>query len=458
MASRVDQIGKVRSGARWSASARMGRRGTVAVMTAAGLVPLLIAIGVGVDMGRLAMAKSALQAAADQAALAGATVYQTSAASGTAQTVATAYFNKAVALQSAMLASPTVATAAAPGNFSASVLSNNVTVTATATLQMSFLGLAKITSLTVTATATAANPWINQTGTTWMQPVISSGFLGSSAGDWNSVWMYAVPMQNGSPNFGSYPPISQFYEIASNCSAATSSAWQSNAQCNAWHGAVVPSSQTFPAIQANQPLAFVMFNMTAGQSPASSGGYTNQYGSKSGDMRLFPTAMPYFGAGPAALNDTPNAYTPQPSSGPATNGPDYWIGVMFGYGAPNSTSRVDATSHYSDVNNSSTPNCSLLIQVVDPAHPPTLPPLPSGSCYSLSDSRAGLQYANLTCAQMAGRTFIYWWNDMGGNPDDKDYNDMWFEVSCVPSPNNTNNGYLYSGNAPPPNLSTALIK
>lgn len=409
-------------------------------MTAAGLIPFMISIGVAVDMSRLGMAKAVLQAAADEAALAGASAYQTSGQVVTAQTVATSYFNRAIGLQAALVVAPSVTVTAAPGQFQANVPSNNVTVTATARLQTTFLSFAKIDAVNLRASATAANPWGSQV----MQPVISSGFLGSSAGDWNSVWMYAVPLVVGVPNFNLYPPFNQFYEIASNCSAATNSNWQPTSQCNGWQGAVVPSTQAFPPVAANQPLAFVMFNMTSGEFPHGQGYSSNQYGSANGDMRLQVTAALALGFGPAALDDTARV----------------WIDLFFNglLGSPNLTRGTDAITHYSDVNLSSTPNCGLIIQVVDPAHPPTLPPLPSGYCYSLSDQRAGLQYANLSCAQMNGRTFIYWWNDMGGNPDDKDYNDMWFSIRCVPTPSNTNGGYLYSGPAPAANLSTALIQ
>ena len=422
---------------------RDDRRGVVAVMTAASMVPLLISVGVGIDMSRLAMAKAALQAATDEAALAGAASYQAAGQSATAQGVATSYFNRATGLQGALLGNPSASVNAAPGKYSASIQSNNVTVTATATMSTTFLNLASITSLKVTATATAGNPWV--------QPVISSGFLGSSAGDWNSVYMYAVPLlPTGQPIWNYIPKQNQLYEIASNCSAAFSSSWKTGAQCNAWPGAVVPANQTFPPVTANQPLAFVLFNQTWGQSPHNSGQNANQYGSVSGDMRLIATAAVALGAGPAALDD--------PSSNLYTS-PDYYTGLVFGITSPpNSTRPPDAPSHYSDVNNSPTPNCSLLVQVIDPANPPSLPPLPNGSCYSLSNTAAGLQYANLSCAQMAGRTFVYWFNDMGGNSDDKDYNDLWFSVRCVPSPSSPNSGYLYTAAKSVPNVTVALIQ
>ena len=49
----------------------------------------------------------------------------------------------------------------------------------------------------------------------------------------------------------------------------------------------------------------------------------------------------------------------------------------------------------------------------------------SGSCFS------GLPaYATVNCAQAAGMTLYYYWNDMGGATDDKDYNDAVYTVTC----------------------------
>ena len=416
------------------------RRGTVAVILAGCAIPLLLGVGVAVDMARLSMARTMLQSAADDAALAGAAAYQTSGQLANAQTVATNYFNAATAGQSSLLTNITVSALAAPGTYTGTIASNNVTVTASAKMPTTFLVLGGISSVSIpTASATAANPWTQATSTTTWQPVISSGFLGSSAWDWNSVYMYAVPMVNGVPNYSSYPPISQFYEIASNCSAATNSAWSANSPCNAWTGAVVPTTQTFPPVAANQPLAFVLFNMTGGVG----GNYgANQYGSAYGNMRLSVTAALTYGLGPAALDDSPRSY----------------INTMFGTAAPNSASRTDATTHYSDVNNSATPNCALLIQVIDPKNPPTSAPVTAGSCYALNSTTANLQLANLTCAQIAGRTLVYWWNDMGGGTDDKDYNDMVFSITCVPPPANVNGGNLYSGTQAGTKTTVSLIK
>lgn len=257
--------------------------------------------------------------------------------------------------------------------------------------------------------------------------------------------MYAVPMVNGTPDFSQHPPFSQFYEIASNCSAATNTTWSTSSKCNGWQGAVVPANQTFPPVAANQPLAFVMFNMTGGVAPYTS----NQYGSVTGNMRMQLTALLTFNWSPSAANDQSN---------PTGQTTDWWVNQFFGSQPPNGSRPPNAATHYSDVNNSATPDCSLMVSVIDPANPPKTPPGGAGSCFSLTNPVAGLQYANLTCAQISGRTFVYWFNDMGGGTDDKDYNDMYFSLTCVPPPASVNGGNLYSGTKPLNNITVSLVK
>ena len=431
-------------------------------MAAGGMIPLFIGIGVAVDMGRLAMAQNALQAATDEAALAGATAYGSSGSTTTGQNAAIQYFTQAVGLQASLLTNATPTATAAPGQFNSSTASNNVTVSATATMPTTFLGMAGLKTVSMKASSTAANPWGSAgNGNTW-QPVISSGFLSSSAMDWNSLYVYAVPVQkDGTPNFGYIPPLSALYEVASDCSAATSSNYQSGAHCDNWPGHIAPTGQTFPTVQANQPLAVVMFNMTDGT--RSDGGYgKNSYGSATGDMRLMASTMLTYGASTTWLNDLQSGNTPgtSPACTLKSGTTDWYVNDVWPQSSTpaNAARPCDASSNYNAVNNSSTPNCALIIQQIDPAHPPALPPY-SGTCFALNDPRAGLQYANLTCSQIAGRTFVYWFNDMGGPGDDKDYNDMVVSLTCNPVGASSNPGNFKStGTAPTSTLTTALIQ
>ena len=40
---------------------------------------------------------------------------------------------------------------------------------------------------------------------------------------------------------------------------------------------------------------------------------------------------------------------------------------------------------------------------------------------------------------------MYWWNDMGGTKDDKDFNDLVFTLTCLPGVTNPDGGTLNQG-------------
>ncbi len=90
-------------------------------------------------------------------------------------------------------------------------------------------------------------------------------------------------------------------------------------------------------------------------------------------------------------------------------------------------------SHLPDPNGAAYPavtqNCSLQVFVAPTGKSPTAPP--QGSCFTTPFSDAAP-----SCAELgAGQTAWFDWNDMGGNPDDKDYNDAAFSFSCSASSN-----------------------
>ncbi|RYC28808.1 hypothetical protein D3273_27360 [Lichenibacterium minor] len=66
-----------------------------------------------------------------------------------------------------------------------------------------------------------------------------------------------------------------------------------------------------------------------------------------------------------------------------------------------------------------TQNCSLQVLTSSTASPT------SGSCLSALPT-----YATVNCVQASGMTLRYYWNDMGGSTDDKDYNDAVYTVTC----------------------------
>ncbi len=419
-----------------------GRRGSVATIMGLTAVPLVIAMGVGLDMSRLVVAKSALQHAADKAALAGATAYLSDQAPGDATTVANKYFDTSAQGLSATVTQRT-ATAAA-GQLPGGAASFNVTVDATATLPMTLMAVAKVSSMTIKAHAVATNPNTTSTaggggtgggaGNSSEQPVVTMGPIGSSAADWNSVYMYAVPNgADGKPDYNAgkpdynapYPPRAQFYEAGSNCNSSNNS-WTSNSRCNSFgqFGATVPATQNFPMISNTVALAFLFVNMNNGEYPSSSQGYgPNQYGAAPNNIEIFRTADMSLNKSPSFLTDDSVATVKQLTT----------------------IQLVQTATNYSALNKTATPNCAVQIALVlDPKKVPTEPPYP-GVCFSTTDPRSGYQYANMSCSQMAGRTFIYWWNDMGGHGDDYDYKNLYFTVRCVQGSTNPNGGTLYTG-------------
>ena len=72
-------------------------------------------------------------------------------------------------------------------------------------------------------------------------------------------------------------------------------------------------------------------------------------------------------------------------------------------------------------------NCALEVVMVTAAdpHPAETP----GSCSLRPQANA-----TLNCAQAPGQTVYYFWNDMGGGTDDRDYNDAQYSMTCPGSP------------------------
>ena len=362
------------------------QRGAVAAFTAVMAIPMLVAVGVGAGFAQLAETDTWLQDAVDNSALAGAAAYTDTTQNSIAQTIGTNYIGKTPLPAGITLVSTSVSAAQDPNN-----LGYDVTVTATAKLSSPILS--NILSYpNVSATATARNPSVKLT--------LSTNHFAASAADWNSVYYYPVPMQNGQPQYNSVPSLSSFYEVGSNCNG-NSINWSSSSRCNTSSGGAIPNNTTPPTIGATQPIAFVLENMTAGLSPSSKSSYvSNAFGSKAGNINYFSSAF-----GEAA--EPPSQYT------------NYYNLLL------NTSVTVYPTTVLS-----SAPNCSLIVQVVNPSNLPTSPPS-SGSCFPTSSTTSGYQYGALSCAQMNGNTYMFWWNDMGGPTDDHDYNDAYFTVSCT---------------------------
>ena len=232
-------------------------------------MPFIIAMGVGIDMSRVTLARTALQSAADGAAVAGAGVYHSSLDSSNAQVVASRYFNRFAQGESRIVATHTAT--AAPGQFPGGTASFNVTVSATASVPTTFMAVANMGAISITARAEAANPDVLPKKP--VLPVVAGTPIGSQAMDWNSAYIYPVPFgTDGKSDFNTLPSLSQFYEITSNCNQ-TNVNRTALSRCNGVFGAIVPANQKFPTITVDQPLAFMFVNMSNGLIPLTSPGY-----------------------------------------------------------------------------------------------------------------------------------------------------------------------------------------
>jgi Flp pilus assembly protein TadG len=366
------------------------RAGVVGILTGLLAVPLVIAVGASVDYAQMAQGDTTLQDAVDNAALAGATVYNTADQSNNAIAVATRYINRAPLPSAITLGTPSVT--AAQGTTNSGGTAYNVTVTASATISPAFLSFIR-SSFTMTATATASNPFVTVK--------LGNGGFSSSAFDWDAVWIYPVPMVSGKPVYTSIPAQSTFYEIGSNCSKASSTIYSSSSACIGQTGATVNSGQAAPTLTATQPLGFVLENMTGGLA-----GYgTNGYSAQQGHINWFYAALEANGQPPS--QNTNYSYTT--TSGRKT---------------------ITTTTTYPTTSSSSTPNCSLVVgkvsSITDASAVPVTP-----QCFSVTSTTAGTAFAAPTCAQINGGFYRFWWNDMGGGGDDRDYNDAAYNVTCT---------------------------
>lgn len=372
------------------------QKGGIATMSAIMMLPLMLAVGASIDFARISKCQVELQDAADAAALSGAAAYTDNTHSSNAATVATNYFNSFVFAKD-ITASATATVSSGTGTSQAGTLGYEVTVVATGSVSTTLMALASFKSFTLTATAVAMNPIVKPVF------IFKSGLGTTGAFDWNSVYAYAVPEDsNGNPQYTTISQnLSNYFELYSNCNSSDTN-YSTASRCYGQYGYVIPANQTFPVISATQPIAFMFVNMTAGNLSSVNPyyDYTNQYGSPAGDFNLFSSAYEMAGGPPSQYTNTRTF----DNSGVAT--------------------------HYPTSSSNSTPNCSLIVEVVNPNSLPTSPPT-TGSCYSDTSTQTGYQYGSQSCAKMAGQTFMYWWNDMGGGQDDMNYIDAYYTVSCT---------------------------
>ena len=359
-------------------------KGAVAIIFGLMIIPLVLAIGVGIDYSRAVQFKAQLQAATDDAALAGASAYVASGAAGQAlgTTAATNYMNNAIA---ALPANGGVTVTVTPGTTSSSgtVTAFQMTVTATATISTTLMSLWKPT-LTITTTATANNPIVTANFNL-------NGFT-SSACDANTIYWYIVPASGGLP-----------------AASAMNQLWTNNSSAP-------PQTATF-SVAASQKIGFALQNVTGGRS-SSYGGCTygnNGYGAHQSDAQWFYSSI-------------------QSPSSDATTAPG---GASTGSHAQICTSNCNSASQ----GYPSTEDCSLQV-IKGTGSSGTTFSSPLQQCFTTSGSSewghsgtgttesTAMTNAAPSCSNLGGSTYEYAWNDMGGTSDDYDYNDLVYQFSC----------------------------
>jgi Flp pilus assembly protein TadG len=132
-----------------------------------------------------------------------------------------------------------------------------------------------------------------------------------------------------------------------------------------------------------------------------------------------------------ALKNITGGLSPYPAPGKngygASNGSVHWI-----YSHMNPPSKV---AYGASATNSQ--DCSVETADVtsNPVGLSTANAPKSKTCFSSTSSYA--QNLSLDCAHSVGKSIRFYWNDMGGAKDDKDYNDAAYTVSCT-TPAGTN--------------------
>lgn len=384
MCDRSDRFAFIRS-------FRNARQGATAVLFALMLIPIILSVGAATDFARLAILKSSLQSVTDGAALAGASVLNTKTGSTDAVIIATDYFNKDVTA---------LATTATVGNPTVTVpTAISVTVSATATLQNSFMNAMSFIKLgvgswQVVVTATAEGP-------AYTLQVTKTGGFNSSAEDGDSIYYYDATTS-------STPNLSGMTLLFTN---------DPNVDAN-W--ATDNTTAKTIRISANDIVGFALVNKTGDITAYSK----NAYGGKLGTTHIFYSAL----AVPSltAYSSQGNFYT-----GTSQNNNYYYNNYNSNNNNCNTTAITTTKTSYiptaktscypypcTTLNGGVVLNNNLLI---------------AGSCSTQAT-------ASQTCLQLYNNPVSFAWNDMGGaanddpgGGDDYDYNDAVYTVSCMPS-------------------------
>jgi Flp pilus assembly protein TadG len=378
------------------------RRGALGVAMALLAVPVIMTIGAAVDYARLEQFKTQLQSTVDSAALSGAAVYQSAADSSNASTVAQNYINANVNYLPGHVGSVT-------SNVSTTQVTTGsnqgytVTVSATAKIGTTFMQLVTPT-LSVSATAVAVNPIV--------QITMSVGSFKSSAADGNTLYYWLVSQSNP----GAIPAPTSF----------TSSQFLASNASNS-------NNQTITiTATATQQIGIALKNVT-GQI-ADYG--CNQYQTAPGQWEYVQNKGGYGGYGGYG-----GGYGGYGGGGSwqwvtsSCQGTTQWL---YSNLMPPHMNSYDVSSVDTGYQNQPK-NCSLETTITSTA--PTILTAPiSGQCFTSLP-----QDSVPSCAMLNGRYVNLYWNDMGGNTDDYDYNDAEISINCSGvsgSGNSATNVYL----------------
>jgi Flp pilus assembly protein TadG len=442
--------------------------GAVAVIFAVILPVMILAVGAGVDFSRAMQARAALQNAVDAAALGSVVSYAATGGltgnSAAATTIAQGYESSSgvvlpasvssIAWGSPTFAAPTVTSSGTYTPYYA-------TVSATGTVKMTFLA-GFIPTITVAVTAKAAVPVNDLSG---------AGNCITNAGDYNALYVYNVPRGM----IGTYVP--NISKLTNSQILFTDMGATANT-CKA--GTYMPPPTT-------NILGFALVDVTAGKSSGATGcdyNYfnetgdndyqtnmnNNQYGSQCQSANwLFSTAWPPSAAttqataaiSPSGNTYTSNGYVSCASASDCSGSTDtseaqlyYWNAGKAGYpGATGTNNALQIYQMTGNINASSGP-------ITEPTSGTTLnynysqpPPYasaaaPKGICLfsqpyctafasSTSQAQTLLTYGALDCSQHGGKTYMFFWNDMGGYPEDMDYGNLNYYYSCGNTANST---------------------
>ncbi len=216
------------------------------VWFAVALVPLLFAVGAGLDYGKSTNLRTQMQNATDAAALAGATAYTSSTNSAAASAAATAFMTAFVSKMGTTYGITYTVSPAATASGTKHTL-YTVTVAASGSIANAVMKIGGNTSKTVNTTSTAENPVYTMT--------LTLTGVASSAYDIDALYYYVVPSDNSVPTSSA---MTQFY-------TNTTSTY----------------TKSFTVqLTAGQKVGFALYNVTGGRAGYGSNGYGGAQGSK----------------------------------------------------------------------------------------------------------------------------------------------------------------------------------